>query len=83
MTLMIFSLLSGQVRKLIMVSQGAMTLPGWQQGKVQTQAKKYGLPKLLHMHADLLNLDYRQKTSASAFDMSMGLQLWVSKLQLP
>jgi DNA polymerase III delta subunit len=77
---LIFTLLAGQVRKLIMVKDGAINLPAWQMGKLKQQAAKYSMEKLLKMHAGLLELDYKSKTSGSALDMAGQLQLWTLRL---
>ncbi len=73
---LVFSLLVSQVRKLIMVKQDAIELPSWQLGKLKSQANKYPLEKLLKMHSSLLDIDYKNKTSATALDLGAGLELW-------
>jgi hypothetical protein len=72
----VFTMLVGQVRKLITKGAG---LPGWQAGKIKQMAKNYTDEQLLMMHRALLDIDYRQKTSAASYDLRIALELWVIK----
>lgn len=74
---LIFSLLAGQIRKLVMVQDNVTAaLPSWQVGKLKGLANRFTLQKLLIMHRQLLDMDYKLKTSGSALDLSAALEVW-------
>ncbi len=73
---LVFSLLTGQVRKLLTKGVG---LPGWQAGKIKQLSKNFSDEKLMHMHQELLDIDYRQKTSSSPYELRIALELWTVK----
>jgi hypothetical protein len=73
----IFSLLVGHYRKLIQVKNHAGNFPDWQQQKLSAQAAGMSPEKLLTLYKSLLDIDYRQKTSAGVFDLTFSLELWV------
>lgn len=70
---LVFSLLASHVRKLIMARDGTGSLPSWQVGKLKIQAAKYNLERL---HSRLLEIDYKNKTSASSMNLGSALELW-------
>lgn len=76
----IFALLVGHFRKLLIVKDHAGNLPAWQEQKLSSQAAKYSIEKLTELYKELLQIDYRQKTSVSAIDLSFSLELWLTKL---
>lgn len=79
----ILAILAGHIQKLILVKDNAAAkLPSWQQGKLAQQAKKFTLEKLIQMNKDLLEIDYRQKTSSSAMNLTAALELWLTSLNL-
>lgn len=80
---LVFSLLAGQVRKLIQIQDGVANLPSWQMGKLKLLAGKFSESKLSQMHQELLNIDFRQKTSASSLDLGAALELWVISANTP
>lgn len=75
---LVFSLLASQVRKLIMVKDGVGNMPAWQISRLKIQASKY--KELRTMHHELLEIDYKNKTSASSLDLGAALELWTLKV---
>jgi len=76
---LVFSLLIGQVRKLIMVKDGIVSLSSWQLAKLKSQVAKFSLEKLKAMHHELLEIDYKNKTSASGMSLTTALEVWTFK----
>lgn len=76
----IFSLLVSHFRKLIIVKSHAGDYPSWQLAKLARQAEAYSPEKLAELYRELLNIDYRQKTSATSHNLSFSLELWVNRL---
>jgi len=76
---MLLALLASRLRQLIIVKDGVTPIgqASWQVGKLKSQAAKFSLSQLYAMHSDLLDLDYKQKTSFSASDLSGALELWL------
>lgn len=73
----VFFLLVKQLQSLIAISDGKATnLPDWKAAKLKHQAAKFTLPRLLQIHHQLLEIDYRQKNSFSPFDLTQALELW-------
>lgn len=77
---LVFSLVAGQVRKLIQVKHNSLDAPAWQLAKLKNQTSKFSPDKLLQMHSDLLKIDYKTKTSGSALGLAGHLELWTLKL---
>lgn len=73
---LVFSLLIGQVRKMLMAQEGVGALPSWQLGKLKSQSVKYDVLKL---HRQLLDIDYKNKTSGSSMDLGSALEVWTLK----
>lgn len=73
---LVFSLLAGHIRKLILVRDNVGNLPVWQMAKLKNQSAKMDL---LTMHQDLLEIDYKNKTSASSLDLAAALEVWTLK----
>ncbi len=76
----ILALLAGHVHKLILVKEGATSLPSWQSAKLKQQMAKFSLDKLMEMSHQLLEIDYAQKTSAAPYDLATALEIFVVKL---
>ena len=79
---LLLGLLAGRLRQLIMIVSGGTPagLASWQVGKLKSQAGKFTLDQLITAHRDLLDLDFRQKTSESASNLASALELWLLKL---
>lgn len=72
----VFIMLVRQIRMLILASENELAnLPSWQSGKFIHQAKLFTQDKLLEIYKKLLAIDFRQKTSAVAFDLKSELDL--------
>ena len=70
-------LLVRQLQSLIAVSDGKVAnLPDWKAAKLRHQAAKFTVPRLLQLHHQLLEIDYRQKNSLSPLDLAQALELW-------
>lgn len=76
----VFSLLVRQMHNLILVSSGSSALPSWQAGKLRSLLPKFTKMDIFTAYRKLLEIDYRQKTSASVFDMAASLEIWVCAL---
>ncbi len=76
----IFALTVGQIRKLLLFKLGKGNFPSWQSAKLARQSADFSLDILKTSYLGLLDIDYRQKTSASPFNLGFALELWVSKL---
>jgi hypothetical protein len=76
----IFALLVGHFRKLLIVKSHAGNFPAWQEQKLTSQASRYTAEKLIELYQELLQIDYRQKSSLSAFDLPFSLELWLARL---
>ncbi len=74
----VFSLLVGQVRKLMIIKSGGGNFPDWQMAKLKSQAAKFTDQELSSMHHQLLDIDFKNKTSASAMDLAQALEVWVA-----
>lgn len=79
---MIFQMIIRQFRLLIMAKDGEKYLPGasWQKAKIISQAKLFKVEKLVDIYQRLLLIDYQQKTSQSAFNLSHSLDLLISEI---
>jgi len=55
--------------------KGLVKMESWRQEKIINQAKKFGLNKLLQIYRQFLEIDWRQKTSKSPFDLISELDL--------
>lgn len=74
----IFSMIIRQFRLLILAVDGEVdSLPSWQRGKLASQAKEFGREKLIKVYRTLLEIDTKQKTSSSPFDLSSELDLFI------
>lgn len=77
----VFLMMVRQFRMLIQaVDESLDNLPIWQKGKLSLQAKDFGRDKLLEIYQKLLNIDYQQKTSRSAFNLKQELELLVMEI---
>jgi len=77
----LLALIAGRLHQLIMLKSGTSPagLAAWQAAKLKSQAAIFTLPRLIAIHASLLNLDYKAKTSSLASDLATALELWLYK----
>ncbi|PIQ69954.1 hypothetical protein COV89_03010, partial [Candidatus Shapirobacteria bacterium CG11_big_fil_rev_8_21_14_0_20_40_12] len=74
----IFSMIIRQFRLLILTIDGeADNLASWQKNKLAGQATKFGREKLIRVYRTLLEIDIKQKTSSSPFDLNSELDLLI------
>ncbi len=74
----IFSMITRQFRLLILAVDGETDgLPSWQRGKLTSQARDFGREKLMQIYKKLLQIDTKQKTSASPFSLDSELDLLI------
>lgn len=72
----VFLMLVRQIRLLILASDNEVSdIPSWQSGKLIRQAKLFKKEDLHNIYRNLLEIDYRQKTSGSPFDIAGELDL--------
>ncbi len=76
---LLFSLLARRLHDLILAKAGLLSGPAWKTDLLRRQAAAYSPSRLQSLSRDLLLIDYAQKTSASAMDLSAALELWVIK----
>lgn len=71
-----------RIRQLILAKEDpkALTLPGWQKGKLASQAKRWDAVKLRRLHSQLLELDRQNKRSQLPENLSASLDLLVASL---
>jgi len=75
----VFSMIIRQFRLMILAIDGQdESLPIWQKSKLKNQANFFGKEKLLLFYKKLLEIDFRQKTSSSPFDLSGELDLFIA-----
>lgn len=74
---LVFSLLASHIRKLLMVRDGVVNIPSWQIAKLKEQSAKF--KDLEQLHKQLLEIDYKNKTSASSMDLGAALEVWTLK----
>lgn len=68
---LIFALLIRQVRLLIQATEPeSLKLPPWQKNKLISQAKMFGIQKLLKLHKDLYLIDRNIKTGRTNLSLS-------------
>lgn len=72
----LFLMLVRQIKLLILASDNEVSdIPSWQSGKLIRQAKLFEKEKLHGIYKNLLEIDYRQKTSGSPFEILGELDL--------
>lgn len=69
-------LLSAHIHKMILHKQNKSNLPIWQSKKLTSQVAKYSLHQLFRMQKNLLELDYKNKTSSTPYHLGAALELW-------
>ncbi|HNP89699.1 MAG TPA: hypothetical protein PKI75_03705, partial [Candidatus Woesebacteria bacterium] len=80
---MVFSMIIRQFRLLILAKDNDRYLnkmAPWQKSKLLSQAKLFPLHDLKQNYRRLLEIDFRQKTSGTPFDLSSELDLFLSDL---
>lgn len=81
---LVFYMLGRQIRLLILAadlgSKGLTGMPEWKKGKLVSQAKKFGLVKLLKLYQALLKIEYQQKTGQTPFSLTSQLDLFLATL---
>lgn len=76
-------MLARQIRLLILAKEGDSflnDLEEWQRKKIINQSKYFSSKKLKEIYKKILLIDYFQKTSQSAFDLSSSLDLLVCQI---
>jgi len=74
----VFSMIIRQFRFLLLaINEETESFPSWQKGKLVHQVKEFGQEKLIEIYKNLLEIDFRQKTSASPFDLGYELDLFI------
>ncbi len=76
----ILNLLINHLHSLILEKEHLGEPSGWKSEKLNKQSSKYSLLKLTELYLDLLDLDYKNKTSSFPYNLVSGLELWVSRL---
>lgn len=76
-----FLMLARQTRMLLSAADGGeIKGPPFMIGKLTKQAQSFTLDQLWRLHQQLLEIDYRQKTSASPLDLTQELDLLLVNL---
>lgn len=77
-----FLMLARQMRLLIQTKENIYPLSGspYTMTKLRQQAQHFTLQQLLTLHHQLLEIDLRQKTGRSHFDLNEELDLWLLSL---
>lgn len=78
----LFLMLVRQVRLLIMAKDDTALskMASWQSAKLKAQSSRFEEEKLSEIYRKLLDIDYRQKTSSSPFDLKASLDLWLMEI---
>lgn len=77
----VFAMLIRQVRLLLSyISDGTFSGPPFAKNKLQKQAATFSLDKLLKIHAELVRIDYEQKTSRSSLTLPQEIDLLIARL---
>lgn len=77
----VFLMLVRQIRLLILSSENEVdSLPPWQVHKLSSQAKLFEKEKLCEIYKRLLEIDFQQKTSSFASDLSSELDLLLADI---
>jgi len=77
----VFLMLARQIRLLILASENNLSgLPSWQSQKLFSQAKLFEKTKLCGLYQKLLDIDFHQKTSRSAFSLVSVLDLLMTEI---
>jgi len=77
---LIIGALAKHLHNLILIKENQGSLPDWQAAKLKSQAHKYSQEKLCQLSQSLLEIDYKQKTSASPQNLASALELWTIKV---
>lgn len=81
---LVFYMLGRQIKSLILAAdlglRGLSGMPEWKKSKIISQAKKFGLDKLLKLYRVLLNIEYQQKTGQTPFSLTSQLDLFLATL---
>lgn len=77
----VFSMLIRQIRLLILASDNeTITMAPWQKRNLENQFKHFSKDKLINLYKKLLEIDLRQKTSSSPFDLNSELEFFIANL---
>lgn len=77
----VFSMIVRQVRLLILISGGeCQSMAPWQKRNLENQSKHFSKEKLISLYKELLEIDYRQKTSSSPFGLNSELEFFITNL---
>lgn len=75
-------MLARQVKYMIWLKEDPdqASLPVWQKKKIQIQANKFTSKSLRKLHTDLLDLDYKSKSSGLTLNLESSLELLILSL---
>ncbi len=80
----VFFMISRHIRYLIMAAdlgeKGLGEFPSWRKHKYISQAKKFGLKKLVFLYHQLLVIDYQQKAGKAIMSLPEQLDLLIANL---
>lgn len=77
----VFVMIIRQIRTLIgFVADHTYEGPPFGRQKVERQARAFTLEKLLRLHAQLGDIDFRQKTSRNSLTMIQEIDLWLASI---
>jgi DNA polymerase III delta subunit len=81
----VFACLCNQVRSLLIACDNpSKVMPPWKQKQMVRQAERIGLPALLQLHHELVEIDYKRKSGQLVSEFETALQLtliaWVEGL---
>ena len=76
----ILYLLINHMHSLILEKEHLGEYSGWKSEKLNKQSSKYSLSILQNLYLDLLNIDFKNKTSSAPYNLASALELWVSRL---
>ncbi|MBU0578832.1 hypothetical protein KKE34_03535 [Patescibacteria group bacterium] len=76
-----FVMLLRQIRMLIQVKDGGeISGPPWIKNKLKKQGETFDLNQLLNIHAQLLTIDLKQKTSSNSLELDQELDLLIMSM---
>lgn len=78
----VFLMLVRQIRLLLLAKdkKDRLKLAPWQKAKLKNQASLYEEEKLLEIYQKLLQIDYEQKTSSTAYSLKDQLELLITEI---
>jgi len=77
---MVLVMLGRQIRMMIQTFDPESKMAPWQRGKLTATAKQLGMDKLLGLHHELAEIDFKNKTGQLPVDLSSELSIWLTKI---